>query len=281
MPPYARPALRRVAVIGFGAIGRVVIQGLLQGNVVNPAPDCVVLVRSSSMAASRVALDAIGGHQVALVESLAELVAFAPDVVVEAAGQPAIHAMAETILGAGLDLMVVSTGALADDALRARLLAVSQAKGARLLIPAGAIAGLDGLGALKLSGDLSVRYTSTKPPAAWRGTPAESMIDLGAVTTATTFYSGPASEAAQLFPKNANLAATVAMAGAGFAATTIALVADPHASGNCGRIEASAKAGQLTVELAGPSMPDNPKTSLVTAYSLLNALAMRDRVIVI
>lgn len=268
---------RRIAVVGLGAIGRVVMDRLHDADLLQDVPDCMALVRTKHMDS----LGAVYGDRIRLVSRVDDIIAFAPDIVIEAAGQGAVREFAHPLLAAGLDLMIVSTGALVDDALRDRLVAAGQASGARLLIPAGAIAGLDGLGALKRSGGLQVRYTSTKPPGAWRGTPAETMIDLGAVMSPVVFFSGPAAEAARLFPKNANLAATIALAGAGLQDTMIDLVADPGASGNCGRIEATAAAGRLLVELSGPSMPGNPKTSLITAYSLLDALSAQGRTLVI
>ena len=267
----------RIAIIGLGAIGRTVVDRLLEGGVMMPMPECIALVRPQYHAD----LAAIYGDRVQLASTLNQVVGFCPDIVVETAGQPAVRDHAEAILAAGLDLMLVSTGALVDNALLAHLTATGEATGARLLIPAGAIAGLDGLGALKISGGLRVRYISTKPPTAWLGTPAETMIDLAAITVPTTFFRGSAPEAASLFPRNANLAATIALAGAGFEHTVVELVADPAASGNCGRFEAEANAGKLSVELAGPSMAGNAKTSVVTAYSILNALANAGRTIII
>ena len=260
--------LSRVAIIGLGAIGRTVVDRLLDGSVGKPAPKCIALVRRQHLAE----LEALYGSRLRLVTSLDELLAFSPDIVVDAAGQPAVREFAEQILTAGIDFVVVSTGALVDDAFRSRLITAGEISGSRLIVAAGAIAGLDGLGALKLSGNMRARYISTKPPHAWRGTPAETMLDLDQLLEATTFFRGSAADAATRFPKNANLAATIALAGAGFAETTVELVADPHSRGNCGRIEAEANAGKLIVEVSGPSAAENAKTSAITAYSILNVL---------
>lgn len=277
MSNLAQKSPSRIAIIGLGAIGRTVVDRLLEGGVVMPMPQLIALVRPQYHAD----LAAKYCNRVRLASTLDEVIEFSPDTVIETAGQLAVRDHAEAILAAGLDLMLVSTGALVDNALLSRLAAAGEATGSRLLIPAGAIAGLDGLGALKLSGGLRVRYISTKPPAAWRGTPAETIINLAGITVPTTFFRGLAPEAAILFPRNANLAATIALAGAGFEHTVVELVADPAASGNCGRFEAEGNAGKLLVELAGPSMAGNAKTSVVTAFSILNALANAGRMIVI
>jgi aspartate dehydrogenase len=191
---------------------------------------------------------------------------------VECAGQEALRAHGAAILAAGIDLMPIATGAFADHDFRGRMIETARASGARILIPAGATAGLDGLGALAAGGLERVIYISTKPPHAWRGTPAEQAVDLDRVTAATVFYEGPADQAALAYPRNANLAATVALAGAGFERTTVRLVADPQATGNASAIEAEGTFGTLSVKLSGPAMADNPRTSAVTALSIVRAL---------
>lgn len=272
-----RPELSRVAVLGLGAIGQTLVDRLLDGVTFPSPPSLLVYVKAYQIDE----LTTRYAKHIQLTTSLDELISFAPDVIVEAAGQSAVRELAEPILAAGHDLMLVSTGALVDDELRLRLSATASSSGARMLIPAGAIAGLDGLGALRYSSDLRVRYVSVKPPNAWRGTPAEADIDLDTVRSAVTFFRGSAAEAATRFPRNANLAATIALAGAGLERTVVELVADPGASGNRGWFEAEGELGRLTVELSGPSMSTNAKTSAVTAYSILHALENMDRTIVI
>ncbi|WP_210247620.1 aspartate dehydrogenase [Salinarimonas soli] len=147
-------------------------------------------------------------------------------------------------------------------------------------MPAGAIAGLDGLGTLKAAGLHAVTYTSTKPPLAWRGTPAERTVDLEALTERVVFFEGSAREAALQFPKNANLAATVALAGLGFERTRVRLVADPESRGNTGEVRAESEIGTLEVTMAGLAST-NPKTSASVAYNLLHAIRQRGARLVI
>ncbi|CAN7654806.1 DUF108 domain-containing protein [Phyllobacterium sp. LjRoot231] len=90
---------------------------------------------------------------------------------------------------------------------------------------------------------------------------------------------GAAAEAALLFPRNANLAATVAMTGLGFANTQVELVADPTLLGNSGRVIASSAVSCLDLTVSGSSMPDNPRTSTITAMSILSALDASQAVI--
>ena len=255
---------RRAALIGFGAIGRMVAAHWPSRRAVLAG----VLVRPARVAEARAALQG----DVAVVTTVAELLALSPNLVAECAGHEALRAHGPVLLRQGIDLMTVATGALAEDALRAGLLA-ARAFGARILLPSGAIAGLDGMAALRVGGIDRARYTSSKPPLAWRGTAAEGMIDLDRVTAATAFFTGSARAAARLFPQNANLAATVALAGIGLDRTEIVLVADPAAAGNTGRIEAAGPHGTLDVTVGGPAAAGNPKTSAITALSIVQAIA--------
>jgi aspartate dehydrogenase len=271
-------AQTKVAIVGFGAIARIVLAKLRKEDPEQRRVRIVgVLVRAPKIAETRAALECLvaNASPCIVTSSVAELLTADANLVVECAGQGAVRDYGEELLLAR-DLMIISTGALADDAVRSSLVAAAERAGTRMLLPAGAIAGLDGLGALKVGGLSRVTYTSTKPPAAWRGTPAEEQFDLDSLTGRTVVFSGSAAAAARLFPKNANLAATVALAGLGLERTQIQLVADPAASNNVGRIEAeSDEFGTLTVECNNAPAADNPKTSASTGLSLVYAL-LRD-----
>jgi aspartate dehydrogenase len=254
-----------VAIIGFGAIGRVLAEFLLA----DPAgPRLVAVAIRSNAEAARAALP----PQVAVAGNLAELLQMRPDLAVECAGQAALASFAPGLLAAGIDVMAASTGALARPGVLEDWLPSGAPHRGRLFVPSGALAGLDGLGAHRLAGLERVSYTSIKPPGAWRGTPAEAKLDLDRLAGASVFFDGSAREAALAYPKNANLAATVALAGAGLDRTRVRLVADPKAQGNTGILEAESRIGTLRVESAGRAS-ENPKTSASTAFSLAHAVA--------
>ena len=298
-----RTASKRIAIIGLGAIGKIVLDGISgvnprdadgdgsagtirtsrgakaaagTGGGVGASVEAIV-VRESQVQSAR----ELAPRETTVLTSLDDLEAGSVDLIVECAGHEAVERFGEPALELGADLMVIATGALADDTLRRRLTAAAERADARILLPAGAIAGLDGLNALRRGGLESVCYSASKPPAAWIGTPAEDAIDLGAVDSATAFFTGSAAEAARDFPKNANLAATVALAGLGFERTSVNLIADPTTVDNVGRVEAEGVLGRLELELRGPPMADNPKTSVVTAYSILEAIERPNRTIVV
>src|SRR5581483_118116 len=190
----------------------------------------------------------------------------------EVAGQAAVAEHVEKVLRGGIDCLVISVGALADPALFGRLKAAAQAGGSRLLLPAGAIGGIDAIAAMRLGGLSTVRYRSRKPPAAWRGSPAEKVADLDGLKSRTVLYRGTAGEAALLYPQNANVAAAVALAGLGFDATEVELVADPEAPGNVHEIEAEGAGGRFAIQLQGKPSRTNPKTSALAALSVARAL---------
>jgi aspartate dehydrogenase len=216
-----------------------------------------------------------------VVETLAELLARQPVVVAEVAGQAAVAEHAEGVLRSGADCLVISVGALAEPALLARLKAAAEAGQSRILLPAGAIGGIDAIAAMRVAGLTSVRYRSRKPPAAWRGSPAEQLVDLAALKARTVLYRGSAGEAALRYPQNANVAAAVALAGLGFEATEVELVADPEAPGNVHEIEAEGAAGRFAIQLEGKPSHTNPKTSALAAMSVARALLNERATIVI
>ena len=86
------------------------------------------------------------------------------------------------------------------------------------------------------------------------------------------FYTGDARSAALMFPKNANVAAVVALAGVGFERTMVRLTANPAATGNRHRIQACGGFGEIDVAILGKTLPENPKTSMLAPYSLVRSL---------
>lgn len=259
----------RVALIGLGAIGRVIAKELLarQG-------EGVQLLGALCQHESE-------GAELGLpvVTTLAGLLALQPDLVVEAAGHGAVKAYGPAVLAAGLDLLLVSVGVLSDAALLADLEGAARASGRQLLLPSGALAGLDYLQAAKLAGLSRVCLRSRKPPLAWRDTPAELLLDLAKVSEPVVFFRGTARDAARTYPKNANVAATLALCTLGMDETLVELVADPGISGNEHEIEASGAVGELHLTLRNTASPDNPKTSLVTPYSVMRSIMARRAVL--
>lgn len=262
----------RLGLIGYGTIAQALVTVLARERAMPGA--LAVLVRPGTEA--RVTLPGA-----TVVGDAAGLLNTRPGLVIECAGQGAVGDHAVACLASGVDTVVASIGALSDDALHARLVAAAREGGSRMILPAGAVGAVDLLSALRPSGIEAVRYSGSKPPLAWAGTPAEELLDLSALHEATTFFTGTAREAARLYPRNANVAATLALAGAGFDATMVRLVADPGVTRNVHQLSVRAGAADFDIRIEGKPAPDNPKTSLATVYSLAREVLNRTRKVAI
>ena len=263
-----REAVVILGVIGYGTIATLALQSLSQA-LKQPLDRVICLAKPEGTERAQKMLASCAGlaNETLVVSDAATFAQAAPDLVIEAAGHAALTQNGPVLLDHGCDFVVTSVGALSDAALEAQLRAAS-AKGGRLLFCAGAIGGLDILQAAKLSGLERVTYRSRKPPRAWKGTKAESSVALDALTQPTCFYEGTARGAARDYPQNANVAATLALFGAGFEATQVQLIADTEVSGNVHEVEIKSACVNVTLRIEGKPAPDNPKTSLTTAYSL-------------
>jgi aspartate dehydrogenase len=255
---------RNVALIGYGAIGQAVAAAL-HGDETLRITHVVVRPGKAHAVANLLPPGILA------VESI-EALDPRPDLLLEVASHSAVADFVPAALAAGIETAIVSTGALADDALRLRVEESAARGGAQLHLLSGAIGGIDALAAYREGELKEVTYVGRKPPAGWRDTPAAAQFDLATLARATTIYEGTAREAARLYPKNANVAATVALAGLGFDRTRVRLVADPQAAGNIHRVEATSNAGTFAIELTGKPLPDNPRSSAQTVLSAVRAL---------
>lgn len=262
----------RIALIGAGAIGGQVARLLAERD----TPVRIVAVGVSD--ASRARAVPAGAM---VIDDPAALAATGATLVVEAAGRASVEPWGVAALQAGADFAVSSTSAFVDDALLTRLLALADRHGARILIPPGALGGIDALAAAARMGMHGVTHIVTKPAAAWAGTEAETLCDLHRLAAPVTFFEGTARAAADRFPRNANVAVISSLAAMGLDDTRIALVADPQARHNTHRIEASGDFGRMTVEIENHPLPDNPKSSAMTALNLVRLIENRVQRLVI
>ena len=258
----------RLVLIGWGAIGAEVAR-LLE---VRKAP--VDLVGVGLRDASR-------SLPCPIITDPTQLAELRPDLVVEAAGRGAVLPWGLAALAADADFAPASTSAFAEAGVLEQLVDQARAAGRQVLIPPGALGGMDALSAAARLPLANVTHEITKPALAWKGTEAETLCDLGALTQPQCFFEGTAREAAQRFPQNANVALITALAGIGPDATTLRMIADPIATGNRHRVVASGDFGRMDITLDNLPLAHNPKSSALTALSLVRLIENRNSALVI
>lgn len=259
----------RVALLGGGTIARLLLEHARERGI----PGVTLVAVAGRGAASR-AEGLAREHGLPFVSGRQALLALRPDAVVEAASHDAVREHLVALLEAGVGVVVLSAGALADDSLRNAAEQAAAKSGARLLVPSGGIGGLDALRTACLAGVDEVSIQVAKPPAAWRGIAfVEALgLDLDAQREPSTLYEGPARDGVAHFPQNVNIAAVLALAGVGLDRTRLKVVSDPALTLNTHTIRVSGHTGRITLVLENVPSPDNPKTSWLACYSAVAAL---------
>jgi aspartate dehydrogenase len=253
-----------IAIAGLGAIGLPVARRLDSG--ISGLKLVAVSARDQAAAGGRVA----GFKNPPAVVSLAELPALA-DVVVECCPASQFAALAEATIDAGKIFMPLSVGALLD---RMDLVERAAAKGARILVPTGALAGLDAVRAAAVGTIHTARIVTRKPPGGLKGAPYLALhnLDMDAITTPTCIFKGSARDGARGFPANVNVAAALSLAGIGPDRTELEIWADPTVTRNTHRIEIDSDATRLTFTIEGIPSEENPRTGKLTPLSVIACL---------
>jgi len=259
----------RVALLGGGTIARLILD---HGRRVGLHGVEIVGIAGRGPASRGVALAAEFGLKYA--PDRASLLALRPKVVVEAASHDAVREHLVELLRGGVGVVVLSAGALADDALRRNAEAAAEASGATMYVPSGGIGGLDALKTACLAGVDEASIQVAKPPAAWKGIRyvEEMRFALDGLKAPLTLFEGPAREGVPHFPQNVNIAAVLALGGIGLDRTRLKVVADPGLTLNTHTIRVRGRSGTFTVVLENAPAPENPKTSWLACYSALAAL---------
>lgn len=242
-----------IGIIGFGGLGRLSHELLAQSNECRVS---AVLVRQP--------IEAIEGLLV--VHTFADFLAVQHDVVIECAGQAAVHAYGVAVLTTGADLVPASVGALGDGSLLCRMLEAAKSGGAQVRIPAGAMVGIDGIAAARRVGVDDVIYRGTSAP----GT-LKDLKRSGPIVVRTLVFEGNAREAVAAFPRNANLTGTIALAGVGFERTRVELYVDPEVSVNLHEIEVTGAFGTFQAKVGAKRISELAPSSRIVAGSLVQA----------
>jgi aspartate dehydrogenase len=253
----------RIAIAGLGAIGRALARRLAAG-----VPGLTLAaVAAGDRGKAQGWLDA---EKIACpIVSLPEFPDHA-DVAVECAPAAILPDICAPMLTAGKTVMTLSAGALLA---QPDLIDLARAHGGQIIVPTGALLGLDAVSAAAEGEIHSVRMTTRKPPLGLAGAPylVANNISVEDLTEPLRVFSGTAREAAKGFPANVNVAAALALAGVGPDRTMIDIWADPGVTRNCHTIEVDADSARFTLSIENiPS--ENPKTGRITALSALAAL---------
>jgi aspartate dehydrogenase len=237
---------RTIGIIGCGAIGTLIAQAVQQKIVLG---DKLILYdhRGEKSSALKESLQL----PVTVVTSLDEMLRLRPTVIVEAASQEAAREYVGRIVAAGIDLVVMSTGALLDLDVQSR----------KVHMPSGAIGGLDALSTAALAGIDEVVLTSRKNPKALGVNNKEAKL----------LYEGSAEEAAKLFPREMNVAATLALT-VKPAKVKVQVVSDPNVQRNTHEIQVKWRFGEMFLRFANDPHPDNAHTSALAAWSAIKLL---------
>jgi aspartate dehydrogenase len=253
-----------VGIGSFGTIGRQVARELDLGNIPGLSLG-LVSAENKARAAERMA-DFRNPVPVVELGGLA-----ACDVVLEAAPAAVFAAVAEPAIEAGRIFIPTSVGALLP---RMDLVERAKATGARIIVPTGALLGLDAVRAAAEGVIHSVTMVTRKPPGGLKGAPhlERNNISVDGLTEAKLVFEGSAREGAIGFPANVNVAAALSLAGIGPDRTRLQIWADPGVDRNTHHIEVEADSARFALDIATIPTEENPKTGKITALSVIACL---------
>ena len=253
-----------VGLGGLGAIGFPVARRLAAG--IPGLALAAVAARDTARAAQRLAEAGIAAPVVPLAE-----LATRADIVVESLPAATFRAIAEPAIDAGRLFLPLSVGALLD---HLDLIDRAKRSGARIIVPTGALLGLDAVRAAAQGEIRSVTLVTRKPPSGLAGAPflAERGISLDGLTAALKVFEGSAREGARGFPANVNVAAALALAGIGPDRTRLEIWADPTVERNTHRIEVEADSVRFAMTIENVPSLENPRTGRITALSVIACL---------
>lgn len=260
------PETLNVGIAGFGAIGQAVASAFAEANGI--AGLRLAAIGARDPAKVRAALPP-GLPVLPAIVGITDLAAHA-DIVIECAPAALLSSIAEPVLRAGRTMVVLSCGALLD---AMPLVDLARAHGGRILVPTGALLGLDAVFAAAQGTIHSVRMVTRKPPGGLLGAPylVEHGIQLNGIAEKLRVFEGTAREAARGFPANLNVAVALSLAGIGPDRTRLEIWADPGVSRNIHTIELDSDAARLSMTIENiPSA--NPKTGRITAQSVIAML---------
>ncbi|MCQ5375614.1 MAG: aspartate dehydrogenase [Methanomassiliicoccales archaeon] len=260
----------RLLIIGCGSIGTTLAKAVDE----MPEVDLIYITDKSKVCAAHLVEKL---HKVKYVDNSDECLSDIIndiDLVVEAASQEAARHFVPFFLERGVDVMMMSVGAFADDDFREKCFKLSKEKGCRLFVPSGAITGTDGLRSASAGEIDEVTLITTKGPKSLRSIEyfKQKGIDIERIKEPTVVFEGSARDAARIFPRNMNIAATLSLLGIGFDRTKVKIVCDPNVERNTHTLIVKGPFGEITSTTSNVPFPRNPSTSYLAALSAIAAL---------
>lgn len=261
--------MRRVAIIGCGALGttlmRIVHERLADRYAISGV--MAAHIGHAQETAARMGCRAYDSVQ-ALIEDR-------PDVAVELAGGEAVHAHAEHILRAGIPLAIASIGALADDTLRERLASAARAGQSALYVLSGAVGGFDVLRTMAMQDRVEITIDNVKAPLSLNGAPYLFGCALPE-NGERVVLDASAREAIAGFPKNVNVAVASALAAGAMDGARVIIRSRPGMTDNLHRVTAHSPLADVDMTFASRPDSENPRSSVITAYSAAALLEQLD-----
>jgi aspartate dehydrogenase len=254
----------RVGLIGYGTIARRL------ASFIEPQ-DAIDLVGALVRDASKPR-----GAAPPIFASVDELLATSPEVVVEMGGHTALRAFGPPVLRAGVDLVLVSVGALADPACERAITDSARAGRSQAIVASGAIGALDALASAAVGGLTRVTHVTRKPARALLDA-----VEAAGLSAPRELFRGSAREGALRFPESINVAAAVSLAGIGLDCTEVCVIADPSLERNTHEVVAEGTFGTLRFEIRNVPTSENPRTGELVAMSVLHCLRRRQAALVV
>lgn len=250
----------RVAVVGLGAIGRGVVEALDRGI------DGMKLTAVSARQPAKHGAFLASLSHTPTVMPIEDLCTVA-DIVIECAPAALLRSIVTPFIVGGKTAVVLSVGALLE---HYDLIDLAKQNSGQIVVPTGALIGLDAVTAAAQGSIRSVRMVTRKPIQGLAGAPyiVEHGIDLESITEAVKIFEGTARDAARGFPANLNVAVALSLAGIGPDRTRLEIWADPTLTRNVHSVEVDADSASFSMSIENiPS--DNPKTGRITALSVI------------
>jgi aspartate dehydrogenase len=257
---------KHVGIAGWGAIGGTVGRALIAG------------ISGYKLAGYS---DLTDHPEIPAPRMMFQELAAACDLVIEALPAAIVPEIAAPVMSHGKDMILISSAALLIDP---NIAVQNRASKGRIFVPSGALAGFDGVRAMRHLGITRAILTTTKPAHSLRTAPyiVAQNIDVTDLREKKRVFSGSAQSAAMAFPANVNVAATLSLCGIGAERTEVEIWADPHTTLNTHDIRVESAFSTLTVRIENTPDPANPKSSLLAAQSIISLLhGLQDPLVVL